>query len=133
MIAVGRCFDTSLAVATLATSATETTDLSQLSQSAMSEKNDITNIIDHRNAFGERAAIMEFGGEIPRDEAERLAAEDVGFPLVELKQELMEPQMIDQSVAPKTDGNGHGRGLTTETEGDALENLPSKTHGTLDV
>lgn len=109
---MGRFFDTSLAVATLATSATDTADLShksQLSQGAMSEKNGVTNIIDLRDAFEERAAIMEFDGEMTRNEAERLAAEDVGLPLVELKQELMEPQKVEPSVAPKTDGDGHGR------------------------
>lgn len=85
---MGRYFDTATAAATLATSATELANFCDLSQeSQKSQKSQAIegaklsgeNIIDLRHAFEERAAIMEFDGDMSRTDAERAAAADTGF------------------------------------------------------
>ena len=82
---MGRYFDTSSALATLATTATERTksgnlsQKSQLSQQGGCEKLTGDNFIDLRDAFEERAAIMEYDGGMSRADAERAAALDTGF------------------------------------------------------
>lgn len=111
---MGRYFDTSIAVATLATSATgshtsiDLSQKSQLSQGVWLETNAETNIIDLRDTFEERAAIMEFDGEMTRDEAERLAALETGFSVDELNRKGTVIQTVDPSVAPGSRDSSDG-------------------------
>ena len=76
---MGRYFDTT---ATLATIATEKADLSQESQlsrgAEVCETNDESSI-DLRDAFEERAAILEYDGGMSRADSERRAAAETGY------------------------------------------------------
>ncbi|MDC0360861.1 hypothetical protein OAN80_03680 [Alphaproteobacteria bacterium] len=82
----GEYFDTILPAATSATSATDQAnfiDMSQESQKSQAgERINLTaeNIIDLRDAFEERAVIMELDGGMSQADAERAAAANTDLP-----------------------------------------------------
>ena len=74
---MGKYFDTILPAATSATDQANFIDMSQESQTSQAgERINLTadNIIDLRDAFEERAVIMEFDGGMSQADAERAAA-----------------------------------------------------------
>ena len=71
---MGKYFDTILPAATSATDQANFIDMSQKSQAGERINLTAENIIDLRDAFEERAVIMEFDGGMSQADAERAAA-----------------------------------------------------------